>query len=62
MAIRWSANKLSEALDEIEKQISLAESFFEEAKKKAKEKLSEYPTCLSTWLKVLAEYSTRLNG
>ncbi len=37
MAIRWSASKVNEALDEIEKQIGLAESFFEEAKKKAKE-------------------------
>ncbi len=37
MAIKWSASKVSEALDEVEKQISLAESFFEEAKKKAKE-------------------------
>ena len=37
MAIKWSANKVSEALDEVEQQIILAESFFNEAKKKAKE-------------------------
>ncbi len=37
MAIKWSANKVSEALDEVEKQINLAESFLEEAQTKAKE-------------------------
>ena len=37
MAIKWNANKVSEALDEVEQQIILAESFFNEAKKKAKE-------------------------
>ncbi len=37
MAIRWNANKVSEALDEVEKQINLADAFFEEAEKKAQE-------------------------
>ncbi len=37
MAIKWNANKVSEALDEVEKQISLADAFLEEAQKKAKE-------------------------
>lgn len=37
MAIKWSASKVSEALDEVEKQISLADAFFEEAQKRAKE-------------------------
>ncbi len=37
MAIKWNANKVSVALDEVEKQISLADAFLEEAQKKAKE-------------------------
>jgi len=37
MPIRWSAVKVSEAMDEVEAQIILAESFFAEAKTKAKE-------------------------
>jgi len=35
MAIKWSAVKVSEAMDEVEAQISLAEQFFTEAKAKA---------------------------
>ena len=37
MAIRWSAVKVSEAMDRVEAQISLAEQFFAEARKKANE-------------------------
>jgi len=37
MAIRWSAVKVSEAMDEVEAQISLADQFFVEARKKANE-------------------------
>jgi len=37
MAIRWSAVKVSEAMDEVEAQISLADQFFVEALKKANE-------------------------
>jgi len=37
MAIKWSAAKVSEAMDEVERQVCLAESFFTEAKAKAKE-------------------------
>jgi len=37
MAIKWSAVKVSEAMDEVEAQISLAEQFFAEARKKANE-------------------------
>jgi len=37
MAIRWSAVKVSEAMDEVEAQISLADQFFIEARKKANE-------------------------
>lgn len=37
MAIKWSAAKVSEAMDEVEAQVRLAESFFAEALAKAKE-------------------------
>ena len=37
MAIKWSAVKVSEAMDDVEAQISLAEQFFAEATKKANE-------------------------
>jgi len=37
MPIRWSAVKVSEAMDEVEAQISLADQFFAEARKKANE-------------------------
>lgn len=35
MPIKWSAVKVGEAMDEVEKQVSLAEAFFVEAKAKA---------------------------
>ena len=35
MPIKWSAVKVSEALDDVERQINLAESFLAEAKVKA---------------------------
>jgi len=35
MPIKWSAVKVSEAMDEVEHQVSLAEAFFAEAKTKA---------------------------
>jgi hypothetical protein len=37
MAIKWSAVKVSQAMDEVEAQVRLAESFFAEALAKAKE-------------------------
>jgi len=37
MPIRWSAVKVSQAMDEVEAQISLADQFFAEARKKANE-------------------------
>jgi len=37
MAIRWSAVKVSEAMDDVEAQVSLADQFFVEAHKKANE-------------------------
>ncbi len=35
MPIRWSAVEVSEALDQVEQQLALAESFLDEAKPKA---------------------------
>ena len=35
MPIKWSAVKVSEAMDDVERQINLAESFLTEAKSKA---------------------------
>ena len=35
MPIKWSATKVSEAMDEVEKQVKLAEAFLTEAKAKA---------------------------
>ena len=37
VAIKWSAVKVSEAMDAVEHQVCLAESFFAEARKKANE-------------------------
>lgn len=37
MPIKWSAVKVSEAMDEVEHQIILADAFFAEALKKARE-------------------------
>ena len=37
MPIRWSAVKVSQACDDVEAQLTLAEQFFTEAKKKAEE-------------------------
>ena len=37
MPIKWSAVKVSEAMDEVEKQVSLAEAFIAEAKAKVTE-------------------------
>jgi len=37
MPIKWSAVKVSEAMDEVEHQVSLAEAFLTEAKTKATE-------------------------
>ena len=35
MPIKWSAVKVSEAMDEVERQVTLAEAFFAEARAKA---------------------------
>ena len=43
MPIKWSAIKVSEAMDDIERQINLAESFLSEAKAKAARKIADLP-------------------
>jgi len=45
MPIKWSAVKVSEAMDDVERQINLAESFLTEAKAKAKvaRKIADLP-------------------
>ena len=45
MPIKWSAVKVSEAMDEVEHQIELAESFLDEAKQKveAARKIADLP-------------------
>ena len=48
MAIKWSAVKVSEAMDEVEAQISLADQFFTEAEAKASQarKIANLPQYL----------------
>jgi len=45
MPIKWSAVKVSEAMDDVERQINLAESFLSEAKVKAEtaRKIADLP-------------------
>ena len=45
MPIKWSAVRVSEAMDEVERQINLAESFLSEAKVKAEiaRKIADLP-------------------
>ena len=45
MPIKWSAVKVSEAMDEVESQVNLAESFLAEAKAKAEaaQKIANLP-------------------
>ena len=49
MAIKWSAVKVSEAMDEVEAQISLADQFFTEAEAKASQarKIANLPKYLA---------------
>ncbi len=48
MPIKWSAVKVSEAMDEVENQLSLAEAFLTEAKTKAEQarKIANLPQYL----------------
>ena len=49
MPIKWSAVKVCEAMDEVERQMNLADAFFAEAKEKAKAAtgIADLPTYMS---------------
>jgi len=55
MPIKWSAVKVSEAMDEVEAQVSLAEAFFAEAKAKAEavKKIANLPSYMDDRLRRL---------
>jgi hypothetical protein len=63
MAIRWSAVRVSEAMDDVEAQISLAEQFFAEAKVKAEEarKIANLPQYIDHRLIGLIEEINRID-
>jgi len=63
MAIKWSVVKVSEAMDDVEAQISLAEQFFAEATKKANEARSipNLPQYMDTRLIGLVEDIKRID-
>jgi len=63
MAIRWSAVKVSEAMDDVEAQISLADQFFAEAKAKAEEarKIANLPQYIDHRLIGLVEEINRID-
>jgi len=52
MAIKWSAVRVSEAMDEVEHQVTLAEDFIAQAKVKAEEarKIANLPQYMDTRL------------
>ena len=52
MPIKWSAVKVSEAMDEVEQQVLLADQFIAEAKAKAREarKIANLPDYMDTRL------------
>ena len=64
MPIKWSAVKVSEAMDEVEHQVCLAESFFTEAKTKAKEarKIANLPQYLDQRLSSLLSQIERIDN
>lgn len=63
MPIRWSAVRVSRAMDEVEGQISLAEQFFAEAKRLAEEARSipRLPQYIDHRLIGLVEEINRIN-
>ena len=63
MVIKWSAVKVSEAMDDVEAQISLAEQFFAEAKVKAEEarKIANLPQYIDHRLIGLVEEINRID-
>jgi hypothetical protein len=64
MPIRWSAVKVSEAIDEVEKQVFLADQFISEAKAKAEEakKIDNLPEYMSQRINRLIYQLERIEG
>jgi hypothetical protein len=64
MPIRWSAVKVSEAMDEVEKQVFLADQFISEAKAKAEEvkKIDNLPEYMSQRINRLIYQLERMEG
>jgi hypothetical protein len=64
MPIKWSAVKVSEAMDEVERQIDLAEAFLSEAKAKAEaaRKITSLPQYVEQRLNRLIGDIERIDG
>lgn len=62
MAIKWSAVKVSEAIDEVEHQVLLADQFIGEAKAKAREakKIANLPQYMEQRLNRLIDQLQRM--
>ena len=63
MPIKWSVLKVSQAMDEVERQIALAEGFVAEAKARAEEarKIPNLPQYMDTRLISLINHIERLS-
>ena len=63
MPIKWSAVKVSEAMDEVESQVTLADSFFAEAKTRAEEakKIPDLPQYMEQRIQTLIWDIERIN-
>jgi len=63
MAIKWSAVKVSEAMDDVERQVTLAEDFIAEAKAKAEEarKIANLPQYMEQHLISLLSQLERID-
>jgi len=64
MPIKWSAVKVSEAMDEVEKQVFLADQFIAEAKVRAEEasKIENLPEYISQRINRLIYQLERIEG
>ena len=64
MAIKWSAVRVSEAMDEVEHQVTLAEDFIAQAKVKAEEarKIANLPQYMETRLISLISQLERIDN
>ncbi|MBA7647793.1 hypothetical protein ES703_55572 [subsurface metagenome] len=64
MPIKWSAVKVSEAMDAVEHQVLLADQFFDEAKAKAREakKIAKLPEYMEQRLSRLIDQLNRVDN